>query len=341
MSVCAVLAGACDVSDAATDPSSGPALELVSVWPENGAGLDCFASARTCGVPTNTPIRLRFNRPLLPNSAVRQAISVYTGVPGEDGRRNEAPFQSPSYDVLTGELTYRFSGTLRPNVVYRVELFDPARSPYGVRAFDGAPLREGALPLRWTFATSAEGDPSLARPPVLQEPRCADVLAVLANTCANACCHGGTKPAMGLDLGSADGLARTAVGRVAHHTQTGTALGRPQENSPRFGTAMARIDPGAPQGSFLLYKLLLHAENLAPCHGECGPFSVLPGSNDCVAPSEEERERLREWFVRGEPMPLQRGDPQAGCGSEVVPRSLNCTSMRLLSRWIETGARCD
>ena len=71
----------CDRGPRVIEDPQGPPLHLVSSEPPNGAGLDCDPYADDCGVPTDTSITLRFDRFLLPSSAVRQSMAVYTGVP--------------------------------------------------------------------------------------------------------------------------------------------------------------------------------------------------------------------------------------------------------------------
>jgi hypothetical protein len=62
-----------------------------------------------------------------------------------------------------------------------------------------------------------------------------------------------------------------------------------------------------------------------PCESS---HPMLPlGRGECVAPSDEELVRLREWFVRGEPMPLVG--------------SIGLTSLRKVSRFIAGGANCN
>jgi hypothetical protein len=58
---------------------------------------------------------------------------------------------------------------------------------------------------------------------------------------------------------------------------------------------------------------------------------VAQGPDDCV-PSEAEIERLREWFVQGEPMPL---DAWSAPGA-----SLYRSKLRGIQTWIRAGAAC-
>jgi hypothetical protein len=136
---------------------------------------------------------------------------------------------------------------------------------------------------------------------------------------------------MGLDLSGAPGLISTAVGRVAHQTEIGAQGGVELENPTRFGVQMPLIDPSRPGNSYLLYKLIQRPSNFA-----------APGSSDvcvtdrrvalpegqCLPPSPEESARLRDWFLRGQPMPLKPDLP------------FNRRQLVDLQRWIAAGATC-
>ena len=276
------------------------------------------------------------DRPLLPVSAVRQALVVSTGDAG-------VPSVSPHYDLLTRELVFRFAARLSAGTLYRVELLVPqALGKPGLRAFDGAPLAPGPVPLAFNFVTAGARSRRPASPPVEVEPNCADVAAIFRTACAGGCCHGKLAPAMGLRLGDEDDLVRTALGKVARQTDTGGSIGVPSVSPARFGVAMPILDPGSPATSYLVYKLLLRSENFAPCASGCDAFPALPGADRCLPLSAVERERLREWFVRGEGMPLDPGRTVDGaCDDLGVQRHLDCASLRVLTRFLENGTRCD
>jgi len=90
-----------------------------------------------------------------------------------------------------------------------------------------------------------------------------------------------------------------AVARVAHQTETGATTGSTNQSPRRFGTNMPIIDPGRPENSYLIYKLLIGVPAYLPeQRGGC------PEGDRCEPPSPDEIGRLRAWFVRGEPMPL-------------------------------------
>lgn len=322
----------CDVGPRATDPAYGPPLRVVSRSPANGEGADCAVSDVACGVPTNTRIRLRFDRALLPTTAVRQAIRVYTGTPV-----NGAPLTAPQYDVLSSELTFTFQGDLSPGSLYQVELLTEPGGDSVLRAFDGAPLPSDELATRWSFLTARRREPALDAPADARTGTCDEVVPVLTERCGSACCHGGETPAMGLRLVSRDDVRR-ATNRVAHQTETSGVLGTPFDDPSRFGVGMAIIDPNRAHSSYLVYKLLLDPRNLAPCDGgaSCATFLDLPGADGCRRFGADEERRIAEWFVQGEPMPLDRG-----CDGAAPPSRLDCATLRAITSWIESGAQCD
>jgi hypothetical protein len=329
------LAFGCDIGEVDLR-ATGPALHVVESTPTDGEGITCDLADSACGVPLDRAIRLELDRPLIPASANRQSISVYAGTPGLG-----SPFLFPYYDVLARVLTYRLSGWLEPKTLYRLALpIAIDRRAAGLRAFDGAALAPGQVPTELSFFTSALPAASQPSPPFI-EPTCEAVVQLLSEHCASGCCHGGEKPAMGLRLDSKAGLFSTAVGRVAHQTETGNTLGVTFENPARFGVAMPIIAPESAATSYLVYKMMLSDENLAPCSGaDCG-FDDLPGAQTCMPFSTQERERIAGWFVQGEPMPPERTPAESsGCGPP-AGRPLNCGEMRALERFINSGVPCE
>ena len=250
-----------------------------------------------CGIPVGSPIELRFDRYVLPSTISRSAISLYTGVPGN------GIFLAPTYDVLERVVTFRpeYGSQLLPGVVYQVELTLPEKASggSGLKAFDGAPLEKGHVPVKWSFRTSRVAvQPSAPKP----LPTCNDAVQILQKSgCGR--CHAGEDSTYGLDLHSGAGLANTAIGRVAHETASWASPESPLENAPRFGTAMALIAPGNPSTSYLLYKLFVNARNFDG-DGACTTAHVVPlAPGECLAPPSAERTRLGDWFVAGDPMP--------------------------------------
>jgi hypothetical protein len=271
----------------------------VAAFPPSGAGEDCPVGAPDdCGVPIGSPIELRFDRYVLPNTVSRRAISVYTGA------LDNSLFVAATYDVLERVVTFRpeYGPGLTPGVVYNVELTLPDHDPngFGLRAFDGAPLEKGRVPLKWSFRTSRV---TRAAGPAAEPVSCDDALQILARGGCARCHTGKTDSPYGLALDSARGLADTAIGRPAHETSTWAIPGTTLDQPPRFGTGMALVDPGNPATSYLFYKLLENPGNFGT-DGGCttGYLVPFPPGQCLVAPSAE-REQLANWFVAGDPMP--------------------------------------
>jgi hypothetical protein len=230
---------------------------------------------------------------------VRQSIRVYSG------QRSSQILLLPRYDVVERVLSYRVGGNawLEPGLLYQVELLMPEEEPdgLGLRAFDGAALAEGEVPLEWSFFTARAAPEPLpeAEPPA----SCQDALAVFQGSgCVG--CHAEPAGAMGLSLGSGEALRRTAIGRVAHQADTGTVAGEPQVDPSRFGVGMPVLDPGSPATSYLLYKLLRNRRNFGEEDAACETaYSVPLPAGGCPAPTVEESRRLESWFVKLDPMP--------------------------------------
>ena len=258
----------------------------------------------------------------MPASAVRQSVLIYSGTP------DNALFLDPRYDLIERVLTFRpADALLEPRLLYTVELaaYDEA-SGFGFRAYDGAPLtEEGSAPLTFTFRTSdaAQGASAGER-----RIGCDEGLRGLAENCGSASCHGsGPRAAMGLMLDSVTALQRTAINRVAHQTEVGASAGVSLVDPPRFGVQMPVIEPGSAANSYLAYKLLRNPENFGGPEERCqSAYRVALPAGDCLAPSARERERMREWFVRLDPMP-----PVGG-----VVGSLE--GLRLIVGFIDQGA---
>jgi hypothetical protein len=341
---------ACDVARPEPERGQGPDVHVIDAFPSDGCGL----GKSTCVMPTNGTIALRFDRFLNPATVNRQAIRVYTGDPDILG----GPLFGVSYDPVERVVELRVaSGGYAPQTLYHYELLVPsAPGDGGIRAFDGAPLAEAGIPLRGTFFTADSG---VEMPPVATAPSCADIVehvfSAELGACATARCHRSSGNfGNGTDLGGAPyglwldsraNLRVTAVDRVARETELGDVSGGlPDQNAERFGVRMPLIAPKNPGNSYLLYKLLYKPENFAPCPASGrGPFCTdddprvsthpdLPlAKHQSVVPAAEEVQRLREWFVKGEGMPL---DPD-GRGL-----SVGLGGLRAVASFIAAGADC-
>jgi hypothetical protein len=331
---------------------------VLATYPVAGDGLECPIDAPDdCGVPRNAVLQIRLDRYLLPATAIRQSIKFYSGT------EEVSPFTQPEYDVVERVLLYRPRGNeLPPETTYTVEILIPEGDSDGLRAFDGAPLETGSVPLNFDFRTEAL--PAGPEPYPIETASCADVLGIVGPTCSTGVCHGtggggscpiGTGPdsegrcvavpRMGLSLDSALGLKLTAIDKVAHQTDLGSKGLATQEDSSRFGVAMPIIDPKRPDNSYLLYKLLRRVENFDtadnnPANGVAGICETryqvgFETGGPCIPPSEDESLRLREWFVRGDPMPAG-AVPETGLPLKQLQRS----ELRTIQAWIGNGAQC-
>jgi hypothetical protein len=313
----------CDIGGPPVAETQGPELHVLGTFPENGAGTDCPLDAPPeCGVPRDTPIEIRFDRFLLPKTAIRQSIRVTTGARAETVQ--------PFYDVVERVAVFRVStgGSLLPGLLYHVELISPKddENGFGFRAFDGAPLsKDNDVPLRFSFLT-ARAAPAPRR--AVRNPSCFEAWTALDRSgCAKSGCHSGKDAPMGLVLDSGAGLSNTAVGRVAHEADTGPVAGQALVDPLRFGTGMPIVDPGNPATSYLLYKLLVGPDNFGT--GCTTKYSVNMPGGGCPTPSAAEQQRLRDWFVPLEPMPFD-GVLEGGL-----------ETMDLVQRYILAGAETN
>jgi hypothetical protein len=323
-------------------------VRLLDIYPANGEGTECGVDGPDeCGVPIDATLTLRFDRFLDPATINRQAIRVF---PGDPAFSASIPFDV-AYDPVERVVEFRMpSGyAFQPRALYQVELVvAKGADAFGLRAFDGAPLSDNAGQ-RLSFLTSRLSEPLVQGEP----PSCNDIVSQVfappLGNCASSECHRSRANALGaapeaLWLDGRANLRNTAINRVAHETELGDAAGVPLQDSPRFGVQMPLIDPNNPGNSYLLYKLLRKPENFEPCPpGASVSICDAPGDKlvsayaklplpegASVEPSAEESLRLREWFVRGEPMPYPRGPA----------RSVSLQGLRAVSAFIAAGADC-
>lgn len=281
---------------------------------------------------------IRFDRYVLPSTATRQSFFVYTGDPGNPvPPGNELPALSPRYDLVERVVSYALPPgfSLQANTHYTAELIVPElQSDFGFRAFDFAPL-DSETTVKLSFLTSNQRK---TPPAPADEPAgdCASTTRTLAEHCSSSSCHGVSGGKMALDLSDADGVRRTAVGRVAHQAETGPKTGTPLENPSRFGVAMPRIDPGRPENSYLLYKLVTSPENYWRTGNDpdlCETRHLAAVDQEaCVPATKEENDRLSAWFLRGLPMPRAVGAD--------APAHLVRSDLVALESWIRDGAAC-
>jgi hypothetical protein len=327
----------------------GPNLSVVATTPDLQSGDGA--------VPTNAPIRIRFNRFLRPDTAVRQSVRVTGGTLDAMGASIAGDaFLEPNYDVVERVVTYTLQGTWAPGVRYSVTLWSPndpqrAEDGRGFRAFDGAPL---AKSITFSFTAGAADAPLPAPPPVMNAcARCENgvfipgAMTFITQSCGFGTCHAPPEPAVGLDLSTPSGIRRTALGHVAHQTLAGPTTPSaidPKATEAIFGVGMPLVDPGQPGNSYFLYKML-YTDPDAP-DGIAATLDnweqqydtdggVLPkaptnhppltskqtvGGN--VQPTTGENQRLRA-FVQGTHMPL---------------KSFSAADVKGIAAWIAAGA---
>lgn len=281
-------------------------------------------------IVSTTSIRLRFSRFLLPTDTFRQSICVQSDprtVSSLDDCRGNV-FVEPSYDPIRRQITLRQSPDaskthLLPATTYWVTVFPPPdASSDGIQAFDGAPL-DAPTPIHFT---TLDVDPAGAKVEPLPAPvfcspdkgKTPGAFDHLKN-CSTAGCHlngatdmqGGPLDAPeGLDMSDLVPLRTTAIGHVAHETQTGEHAAIGENSGLRFGRAMPIVDPGNPGNSYLLYKIITSRDNT-------------------TEPDADEVARLREAMLVGMPMPPSNASKAA---------FLDAKGLARLSDWILQGA---
>lgn len=375
MAALAASAG-CDVGEASFQPVDAPSPTLLEIRATSAIGPG--------GGPQRTPIDpggssqvlstasfiLKFDRFLLPSTATRQSVCLYSDLSVEVRSLDECAalpeaarvLLEPTYNPLEREVIYRRrtgDPRLIAGVRYRLAVLAPAgdQDIGGFRAFDGAPLGQT---VRLDFSVAAADPPGatdeLAPSGELYCRRDPSCLATCGtdDACRQQCeirgfgvepylksctfgssCHAGSRATgAGLSLENGELIQLTAVNRTAHQTQTGERADDPDLVSRRFGRAMPIIDPENPGNSYLLYKM-----------------AVGPNAADRSLPSGEaealarELQRLHASVVVGMPMPPfnvasfylhDPGDPMLDPAS-LLPR-VDGGDMDVITAWIAQGA---
>lgn len=188
----ALLTSACDVGTAGFQPTDTPPPKVLSVKATTSLNSDAqpvreqLAVDGSSTVLSTTSLVIRFDRFLLPASAIRQSVCVRSNL--DPVARSEdcenGLFLEPTYDPTHREITYRQSSSnpgLSAGTTYQLTVFAPpdVSSNSGIRAFDGAPLDQ---PYVIQFKTAA-ADPMGA---VLEGPPAGDLFCS-AEDCLKQC----------------------------------------------------------------------------------------------------------------------------------------------------------
>ncbi|AUX22110.1 hypothetical protein SOCEGT47_026110 [Sorangium cellulosum] len=357
------------MGEPSVQPVDAPPVQLIEVRATTGLDDD-YRPVRTALDPggstqvlSTASFVLKFDRFLLPGAVGPKLGPESLCVSGDLATPvrkyadcvNPVPL-APTYNPVRREVTFRQTDgapRLAPGTRYALTVLGPAdeSAPSGIRAFDGAPLRENVR-IEFTVAAAPPQamperqptgdfycyrDPECVATMCATDPVCAQCsiggVAIFLTACSG--CHNGTNAAAGLDLNlgapqfnEVENLLATAIGHAAHQTQTGERAHVGEESPDRFGTAMPLIDPGNPGNSYLLYKILI------------GQNAVDPTlSPDQAEQLRDEVDRLRAGFVMGMPMPptgasfkLFASDP---ADPSLVP---HVDGMDILTAWILNGA---
>ncbi len=235
----------------------------------------------------------------------------------------------PVYDPVTRIVTIKPLTPLVPGQIYEVEIKTPTSptDPDGLRAIDGATL-DANDPSKGLIAFTAGPPSTTPTPPIQPLNFCVSVQPILVGTCSGNSCHGGYLPAAGLELTSGALLSSTAIGRVAHGSNTGPSAA-PEAPGLTFGLDMPIVDPGIggagdPADSYLIYKVLL-------AHVPAGSPPAAPSPVQWQPLSDSERAILGN-YVNGREMPYP------GTPSPAVSDGLSTQQIETLSVWIAQGA---
>jgi hypothetical protein len=330
----------------------GPPIALVPGGSD--AGLTNVGMTQT--LPADQPIVLQFNRLLNPYSVTRQSI-VLTSSSGE-------VFADPVIDydpvLMTVTLSNPGGGStwLVAGQSYEIS-FPVPTSPTdinGLQAIDDATFA-ALTTLAFTVSASTGNQPV---PPTMHF--CVDILPIFERNCAGSNCHGRPNgeslSRAGLVLDSSEGLALTAIGQVAHGSNTGANAGVTQSPGTIFGVDMPIIDPGNagtgnPANSWLLYKVLLAVPpapsaggdlvyqcNGSPTNESFGLTTAAEGGLLASPPAMKSERLILSNFILGREMPYP--DPtytEIDAGPSTS--NLSVQELERIRLWIKQGAQLE
>jgi hypothetical protein len=313
--------------------------------------VDLTTDGPSGSVMATTKFELKFDRFMLPSSASRQAVCLHSGeAVKRDLDCTDKIGLSVRYDPVSRIATYFLGEALVDGTTYSLSIF-PNTGATGFASFDGVPLN-AIRSFTFTAAAPPAGQ-TLEAPPPVGEGYC-EATKFLFGTCDS--CHAINRngmtgeitrePVMGLNLTTPEGLAQTAIGKVAHGAQKGGHASEVLANSTHFGRGLAIIDPTSAGSSYLLYKVLANprpikiygdAASMEPT-GELVIALDPNDPNDRIA--EGEVDRLRRSVITGLPMPptsTYTFEPEPG----TKPSDSGHARLEAISNWIANGAQID
>lgn len=330
----------CDEGTPHDEPHFGSGAPIHLVAANIGPGKPALA--------VGDRIEVFFDRLLLQQSVTRQTF-VLTDL------NNNSPGTPPTlqYDPVARAVAIYPQTPLMACQTYKLTIVTPKDSTdaNGIRAIDGAtlapsvnPVLEFPISCGGDAGAGADGGGAAAAPPIPSVDFCSQIIPILQSKCDGNTCHGGTLPAAGLRLDSPQGIAATAIGRVAQGSNTG-ARGTSEPPSLLFGQDMPIVQPNAPGNSWLMYKLLMAVP--PPC-------SSTPGAAACDAgaPGVMNNVHTEAWgdmsaaeratltnMVPGRQMPFP-ADPSAPVPNPAMAAAepLTLDELELVNDWILEGA---
>ncbi len=356
--------GGCDAGSRDDQPLDLPAVHITGVLA--GTSLDkhdnlvfnsIFPPTKKGATPeviSTTSFKIQVDRLLLPGSGIRQSFCLQPKDAGPGC--TQGVVLRPSYDPIRREVILRQApgnagSPLSPSYRYELTVYSAIHdTDPGLRSFDGIPLAET---LHLDFAVhdpsgkTPKYDPPLSgdrycTSPCGTTPCAARSVSQLfgGDGCSFGGCHGVEKipdagplvqPAEGLELAQPQDLVATAIGHVAHETETGenARFGDPTGTGLRFGRAMPILDAtGDPANSYLVYKLLAF-----PGLPLAVAFPPDPNDSTAIAP---EIVRLQNELVVGMPMPPIAGPP----GVQLLPGEAEWVGDWILQGMPMPATRC-